>query len=189
MSAQLGDFAASLAGGTLTVGAGCSVATPCNVRIGNTVYSFRNPASITPAGSGTALVLIYIDNLGNLTAASSATLNCNGCTYAPSVNSFPPGSIPLFNWTLTNGAFDAGGGTDFRALLSTQNEVSGTGILITENAGNYTIAVDPTVVGTQVPAPAASTAACSPGQFSFDTNYYYVCTAPNTWKRVALATF
>src|SRR5438477_6802060 len=40
MAAQLGDFTPVLASGTLTLGAGCSVTTPCNARIGNTVYTF-----------------------------------------------------------------------------------------------------------------------------------------------------
>ncbi|MBV9300566.1 MAG: hypothetical protein JOY62_01030 [Acidobacteriaceae bacterium] len=189
MSAQMGDFAPLLTGGSLTVGAGCSSSSPCNVRLGNTVHTFKNPAIVTPSGSNTGLVLVYIDNSGNLTAGSSTGLACNGCTYAPRVTAFPPDSIPLFNWTLTGGAFDAQGGTDFRALLSSKNVTSGTGILMSQSGGTSTIAVDPTVVGTQVPPPATSSDACSAGQFSFDTSYYYICTATNTWKRVALASF
>ncbi|GBQ72556.1 hypothetical protein AA103196_3095 [Ameyamaea chiangmaiensis NBRC 103196] len=37
--------------------------------------------------------------------------------------------------------------------------------------------------------PASSTAACTQGQFGDDANYHYVCTATDTWKRVALATW
>jgi hypothetical protein len=37
--------------------------------------------------------------------------------------------------------------------------------------------------------PATSSATCTANQFAFDTNYLYVCTATNTWKRAALATF
>lgn len=37
--------------------------------------------------------------------------------------------------------------------------------------------------------PASSSAACTAGQFTDDANYHYVCTATNTWKRVALSTF
>ena len=37
--------------------------------------------------------------------------------------------------------------------------------------------------------PASSSAACEAGQFTDDANYHYVCTATNTWKRVALASF
>lgn len=37
--------------------------------------------------------------------------------------------------------------------------------------------------------PASSSAACSAGQFTDDASFHYVCTATNTWKRVALSTF
>jgi hypothetical protein len=37
--------------------------------------------------------------------------------------------------------------------------------------------------------PESSSAPCSPGQFADDSNFHYVCTAPNTWKRVALSSF
>lgn len=37
--------------------------------------------------------------------------------------------------------------------------------------------------------PASSSAPCTAGQFTDDSNYHYVCVATNTWKRVALSTF
>jgi hypothetical protein len=37
--------------------------------------------------------------------------------------------------------------------------------------------------------PASSSAPCNAGDFTDDANFHYVCTAPNTWKRVALSTF
>lgn len=37
--------------------------------------------------------------------------------------------------------------------------------------------------------PASSSEACTAGQFSDDANFHYVCTATNTWKRVALSSF
>ena len=190
MTAQLGDFAAVLVNGSLTIGGGCSESAPCNVRIGSTVHSFKNPATVSPSDSNTGLVLLYIDGAGNLTAASTAALTCNGCTYASSVTAFPANSIPLFIWTLTSGVFDVAGGTDFRALLSTKNLLGGTGILVSENAGTSSISIDASLVGTLVlTPPATSSTACLPGQFAFDTNYYYVCIATNTWKRVSLLTF
>jgi hypothetical protein len=190
MAAQLGDFAAVLARGTLTIGAGCSASNPCNVRLGNTVYSFKNSASVTPSGSTSGLALLYVDGSGNLTAGSTVALTCSRCTYASGVTSFPFNSIPLFSWTATAGSFDAAGGTDFRALLSGKNLLSGMGMLITETAGTSTISVDPSTVSTQVlTPPATSSATCTTGQFSVDSSYYYVCTATNTWKRVVLSSF
>ena len=40
-----------------------------------------------------------------------------------------------------------------------------------------------------VPAPATSTSPGTPNQFAYDTSYFYVCIAPNTWVRTPLATF
>lgn len=37
--------------------------------------------------------------------------------------------------------------------------------------------------------PASAAAAGTQGTIAWDTNYIYICTAPNTWKRVAIATW
>jgi hypothetical protein len=37
--------------------------------------------------------------------------------------------------------------------------------------------------------PAASTAACQTGAIEYDSQYLYLCTAPNVWKRVAWLNF
>lgn len=38
-------------------------------------------------------------------------------------------------------------------------------------------------------APASSSSAGTQGEWAYDTNYIYVCTALNTWKRVAISTW
>ncbi|MGA9769047.1 MAG: hypothetical protein WBV94_08405 [Blastocatellia bacterium] len=43
------------------------------------------------------------------------------------------------------------------------------------------------VVSTSTPATASTP--CSPGQTSYDSSFFYVCTATDTWKRSALSTF
>lgn len=190
MAAQLGDFAPALSNGALTIGANCSGATPCNVRVGSAVYRFTNPASVTASGSTSGMAFGYIDGSGNLAVGGIPALTCNGCTYVPGVTSFPSGSIPLFTWTLTYGRFDVGGGTDFRAFLARKNLQSGAGILITEAAGVSAIAVDPSLISLRVlTPPTSSSGSCSAGQFSFDSNYYYLCIGANTWKRAALSSF
>lgn len=190
MGAQLGDFAPTLSNGTLTIGANCSSATPCNVRVGGIVYRFTNPATVTTMGSTSGMIFGYVDGSGTLTVGGIPALSCTGCTYASGMTAFPAGSIPLFTWTLTYGSFDANGGTDFRAFLASKNLQSGAGILITEAAGVSSIAVDPSLVSLRVlTAPATSSSSCSVGQFSFDSNYYYLCIGANTWKRVALSSF
>lgn len=190
MVSQLGDFATTLSSGTLTIGAGCSSTTPCNTRIGNTTYSFKFPGTVSISGSTSGIVFLYIDGGGNLTAGSVATLTCSGCTYAPGVTAFPSNSIPLYTWTSTAGAFDASGATDFRAMISTKNLLGGSGIIVSENAGTSTVGIDPSLVSLHVlTPPSSSSAACSAGQFSYNTSYYYICVAANTWMRLPLQSF
>jgi hypothetical protein len=185
-AAQLGDFGTTLSSGTLTIGAGCSASTPCNVRVGNTVYSFKSSATVTASGSTSGLVFIYIDSSGNLTAGSQVTLTCTGCLYVSGITAFPTGSIPLSNWTVTGGSLNAGSGADFRAFLSTNAVASGPGILVSNNSGISTISIDPSVASTYVSTPpTTSSSTCSTGQFSVDSNYFYVCSATNVWKRIA----
>lgn len=40
-----------------------------------------------------------------------------------------------------------------------------------------------------VPVPASATASGNKGDIAEDGSYLYVCTAPNTWKRVAIITW
>ena len=40
-----------------------------------------------------------------------------------------------------------------------------------------------------IAVPVSATAVGNPGQYSYDANYFYLCVAVNTWKRVALATW
>ncbi|HZK76900.1 MAG TPA: hypothetical protein VFD13_08340, partial [Candidatus Kapabacteria bacterium] len=42
---------------------------------------------------------------------------------------------------------------------------------------------------TWVSAPATSTSTGTPGEIAQDGTYLYICTATNTWKRVALSTW
>jgi hypothetical protein len=67
---------------------------------------------------------------------------------------------------------------DGRGNETTQGSVSAPSI--TAGPGGFT---------EKLYTPASSSASCKPGQFADDANYHYVCTAPNTWKRVALSSF
>jgi hypothetical protein len=184
------EFSATLVDGTLKVGTDCSERTPCNARSGNFVRSFKSPAAIRPSSSTSGSVFVYLDGSSNLMAGSKVNLTCQGCAYSPGVTQFPPDSIPLFTCTVVAGAFQPTGCTDLRAVFWTTGIVSGTGVRITGKPGAETVSIDPTLVSLHVLAPPkVSHDTCSTGQFSFDTDYYYICTAPNTWKRLALANF
>jgi len=56
------------------------------------------------------------------------------------------------------------------------------------NAGG-TLTVGGTVIHTLSATPASATAVGTVGTMSWDANYIYICTAANTWKRVAIATW
>lgn len=42
---------------------------------------------------------------------------------------------------------------------------------------------------TLVRAPATTSSAGTPGQLAYDASYIYICTAVDTWKRVAVSTW
>lgn len=147
MGSQLGDWNVTrTSASVLTIGANCSAATPCNVRLGSRVYTFVNSATATLT-SGTGTVYIYVDANGGLVAGHNLTLACTSpCTAAAGVAAFPVNSIPLYTWSATGGAWDAGGGLDKRALLSGKIVSAGTGIATLDTGSNTTVSVDSALV-------------------------------------------
>lgn len=134
----------------LTVGSGCSNATPCNVRFGTTVISLLTSATVTISGTGSGTAYFYVTSDGTLNAGSNTlTLACSStCAAQTGVTQFPLNSIPLASWNALNGQWASGGGTDRRAFQSTSVVVGGTGIALASNGTQTTIAVDPAVVPT-----------------------------------------
>ena len=161
MASQLGDLGLVLTSPTLlTAGLNCSNATPCNVRLGGTVYSVTNSSTITiSAGSGT--LYLYVDASGALAAGHNLTLTCAGvCGAVSGVTAFPAVSLPLFTWTATNGVWDTNGGSDKRAFLSTRSLGSGAGIVALDTGTQTVVAVDSATVPTYLTA-AAVLVACA----------------------------
>ena len=80
---QLANLVVTRTGPTvLTVGSGCVIGSPCNVRFGNTVYSIQNSATATvTVGSG--LAFIYISSAGVLTVGHGFTVTCSTGCLAP----------------------------------------------------------------------------------------------------------
>jgi hypothetical protein len=191
VASQLGDFLVTQVNSTtLSIGSGCTAATRCNVGFGGQTYSFSSGGVVNVSG-GTGTAYVYISSGGVLTVGHNLTANCStGCTAQAGVTAFPLNSIPLFTWTATNGTWDATGGSDQRAFLSsTQTLTSGAGIQLTQTPGESTVAIDSTVVGLRVAAPATSSSACVAGTWAADTSYYYVCVTANAWLRAPISTF
>jgi hypothetical protein len=151
MASQFGDLAASrVSNNVLSVGANCSAATPCNVRLGEATAQFTTSATIT-ATTGDGIIRVFIDG-----SVSPPILRVRGSGIAPScvgMNcavdagvAFPTDSIPLFTWTASGGSWDALGGVDYRAFLSTLRVVGGPGMSVVSLNGTVTAGVDATSV-------------------------------------------
>jgi len=155
-SSSLPAMAVSANGTLLSIGATCSTASPCNVRIGSTVYSFTNGASATiSSGSGTAFV--YVDSNGTLTVGHNfgiGSVTCTGpCAALNGITAFPPDSIPIWTWTATAGTWTSTGGTDERAFLSEKVVVCGANLQCANSGSVLTISSSSTSSGGGLTAP------------------------------------
>jgi hypothetical protein len=124
----------------LTIGASCSISTPCVYRIGSVVYVISAPATATlERGSGTAYV--YVDETGNILVGSSDLgVACLGCLVVDSVTQYPLDSIPLATWTATDGAWDSTETSGSAMLNGAPSLVAGSGISLTQTGSHVTIA-------------------------------------------------
>ncbi len=172
MANQLGDLAAVRTSATvLSIGTGCTPASPCNVRFGYQVYSITNSATATISGSSIGTAYIYLNSSGALTVGHNLTVTCSpGCTQQTGVTSFPPNVLPIYIWTATNGTWDTTGGRDERAFLSAKTLSGGQGIVVTEAPGQSTLAIDTGVIPTYLMTsatlnfPSIATGSCAADQ-------------------------
>ena len=173
MASQLGDLAVVSGGATvLTIGTNCSTATPCNVKVGNQTYSYTASSTAT-LSSGTGTAYFYVDQNGVLTVGHNLSLTCTApCVAVGGVTGFPTNSAPLFTWLAENNTWVSGGGTDYRAFLSTQSVTAGTGVAVSSSGSQMTVGVDTAVVPTYLIGSAA---------LSFSTIAANTCAADQTF--------
>jgi hypothetical protein len=159
MAYQLGDLLAVRTSSTvLTIGAGCTSTSPCNVRFGYQVFSILTSATATLSGSNSGTAYIYVNGSGSLVIGNNLTVTCSaGCIQQTGITSFPANVLPIYIWTATNGTWDTSGGRDQRAFLSSKVLAGGQGIIITEAPGQSTLAVDNGVIPTYLMNTAALT--------------------------------
>ena len=194
-ASQLGDFAATNTSSTIqTLGAGCSAATPCQIRIGSLVFTMTNPATLTLSGTVTsATVYWYLSPAQVLTAGhnSVATLTCSqGCKVASGITAFPADSVPLWQTTFASNAWDAiaPATMDKRAFLSRNVIAPGDGIAsVADSAtGAQILSTDPTIVPRYFTGSGAPSMNCTAGRdFFIDTSgaHLYFCSSANTWTQ------
>ena len=102
--------------------------------------------------------------------------------------------ITVAGTTTLNGTVDINNTADIADTL-TLSRATGTGLAVTANifcGGDIGVNGEVTTVGLRLlvgSAPATATSTGSAGQIKIDADYIYVCTATNTWKRVAIATW
>jgi len=70
---------------------------------------------------------------------------------------------------------------------ATGNQAAKTDAGLTYNASTGTLTATALIVATSTPASASATGTA--GTIAWDTGYIYICTATNTWERVAIATW
>jgi hypothetical protein len=188
MLSQSGDLVVARAStSSLTIGATCSVSTPCNVRFGSLVFSIISGATASITG-GTGVAYVFVSSSGVLTVGHSMTVQCqSGCTTQSGVTAFPVDSVPLYTWSATAGVWDVNGGTDLRAFTSAKVVQVGPGLASLDLAGKTVISADATLVGIRTSVPATSSVGCVTGSWAMDTSFYYVCVSSGTWRRTPLA--
>lgn len=136
MASQLGDLNVSITtpNTVLTIGANCSAAVPCNVRVGDIVYSFTSSATAT-IFTGSPVAYVYVDSSGNRSVGvASGTVGCNANCSVTNVSGFPSGSVALWTWTAAAGAWVVNDGTDMRAWLGVKaNTAAGSALIQSGN--------------------------------------------------------
>jgi hypothetical protein len=82
----------------------------------------------------------------------------------------------------------AAGGVNVFAATSSQTQISAnnTQRILCDGTGS---SLSGTIVFSTSSTPASASATGTAGTITWDSNYIYVCTATNTWKRVAIATW
>jgi len=190
MLSQAGDVLVARTTATiLSIGAACSVSTPCNVRFGALVFSVISGATATISG-GTGVAFVFISATGVLTVGHNLTVQCSfGCSAQSALTSFPGDSIPIYIWSATTGNWDANGGTDLRAFSSAKIVQPGAGLASLDLAGKTVISADATLIGMRASVPATSSVACVTGSWAMDTSFYYLCVTSGSWRRTALSSW
>lgn len=82
--------------------------------------------------------------------------------------------------------------TNFTNLKNKDIEIADriTGLATVATTGSYNDLTDkPTTLFNVVSVPASATSTGTPNQIAFDSNYFYICVATNTWVRASLVTW
>jgi hypothetical protein len=73
--------------------------------------------------------------------------------------------------------------------MATLDDINSNLLSLVNNLGQVLKSLQTTFPGQFVAAPATSTSPGVPNQVAYSTTFLYLCVAPNSWRRIALATF
>jgi hypothetical protein len=122
----------------------------------------------------------YFGGAVSVTVSSGPTLQINNVgTDSPYIGFYRGGTIRSALQLFTD--------NDFRFYSSNLSTYAAISAGAATFAGAVTVAG--TVIHTLSATPASASATGTVGTMSWDASYIYICTATNTWKRVAIATW
>jgi hypothetical protein len=171
-------------------GAGLSnIVTSIIAGTGISVNQATGAVTITnTGGGGNSSVITSGNSYANVGAVNGRVVIYNGPTTANIANlASAPNAIVMFNDPGNNGIFC---GSDGNVNLNANGTTGFLNLSLVKIRGGT---VDASTIDTNIlitaPNSQTGTSAGTAGQIAVDANYIYVCTASNTWKRVALSSF
>ncbi len=135
-------------------------------------------SSTAVAGAGGTVRNIGILAIMPSGTGGGTTVN-NGVIISDTANT-PNGSWSFYNSSVANSHISA------NLLVGTTSNPAGHKVNVNGSVNATNVLAGGVDLGWVSP-PASATAAGTAGQKAYDANYLYVCTATNTWRRVALA--
>jgi len=198
---QFPRFDITVAGGTVTV---ANLVQAGSGLIATDTITTNAAVSGTPAGllAGTGFLItvntVTTNAFNTVLGRGAMQGNPNGGSntvigfQAGRPASLPSGGTASYNRNVFIG-FQAGANETNSDRLYISNTNTATPLIYGEfdntggNAGRVKLNANSFEILSNPPATAASTG--NAGQFTWDSDYIYICVATNTWKRVAIATF
>lgn len=133
-------MALTASGSALSIGANCGSLSPCNVRLGNTVFALTAGMTAT-AVSGAGSAYIYLSSAGVVTVGHTMNVSCSGgCVAQSGITGFPTDSYPIAIWQATNGTWSQSG-IDARAPLGRDLVLTGNGLTSNSSGVATTLSV------------------------------------------------
>ena len=157
---------------------------------GSGATSATTALTVQNSSSTNLLNILNNGNVGIGTNAPSTVLHVVGSVILNGASITIQNSSPSGDVTFGNNAYIRMGSTRFRAVGASfqfQDNSYNDKVVINTTTGSITSAqYRLSALNT---APATSSSVGTLGEIVIDANHIYVCTATNTWKRVAIATF